>query len=90
MVKLPNGKQVYFRFYDPTVLRQFLPACLSKEAREFFGPVRSFLMETEAELSLLKVTITGEGIQKTVIDLAGIRSDRSAPTHNIVLPSGGP
>ena len=47
MVKLPNGKQVYFRFYDPTVLRLFLPTCLPKEIEEFFGPVKQFLMEAE-------------------------------------------
>ena len=26
-VQLPDGKQVYFRFYDPRVLRVFLPTC---------------------------------------------------------------
>ena len=47
MVKSPSGKQVYFRFYDPTVLRLFLPTCLSKEIEEFFGPVKQILMEAD-------------------------------------------
>ena len=39
------GKALYFRFYDPRVLRQFLPNCTSAELIDFFGPVRYFLME---------------------------------------------
>ncbi len=46
-VKLPDGKQVYFRYYDPRVLRLFLPTCLPEEISQFFGPVKQFLMESE-------------------------------------------
>jgi pSer/pThr/pTyr-binding forkhead associated (FHA) protein len=46
-VKLPDGKQVYFRYYDPRVLRLFLPTCLPEETNRFFGPVKHFLMEGE-------------------------------------------
>src|SRR5262245_37162585 len=28
MVQLPDGKTVYFRFYDPRVLGSYLPTCL--------------------------------------------------------------
>ncbi|HYO74587.1 MAG TPA: DUF4123 domain-containing protein [Archangium sp.] len=33
----------YFRFYDPRVLRVFLPTCLPESKREFFGEVERFL-----------------------------------------------
>lgn len=46
-VKLPDGTQVYFRYYDPRVLRLFLPTCLPEEVSQFFGPVKQFLMEAE-------------------------------------------
>lgn len=35
----------YFRFYDPRVIRTYLPTCTAKECREFFGPIRSIFVE---------------------------------------------
>ena len=46
-VEIEGGKPVYFRFYDPRVLRVYLPTCSDEERREFFGPVRAVLMEGE-------------------------------------------
>jgi len=40
-----EGKGLYFRFYDPRVLKIFLPTCKREELRTFFGPVASFMME---------------------------------------------
>lgn len=36
---------VYFRFYDPRVLRVFLPTCGVRQEDEFFGPIDRFLCE---------------------------------------------
>ncbi len=45
-VKVSNeGKFLYFRFYDPVVLRCYLRNCNLEESRSFFGPVICFLME---------------------------------------------
>ncbi|MEM7155977.1 MAG: DUF4123 domain-containing protein [Myxococcota bacterium] len=44
-VRLPEGREVLFRFYDPRVLRAFLPTCTSKELDDVFGPVEAFLIE---------------------------------------------
>ena len=41
-VSLPDGEKVYFRFYDPRVVQQFLPTCNHAEIREFFGPVQFY------------------------------------------------
>jgi hypothetical protein len=45
MVTTDDGGEVYFRFYDPRVLRVFLPTCTPEEVRQFFGPIRSFWIE---------------------------------------------
>jgi len=45
LVHNEEGEQVYFRFYDPRVLRVFLSTCNREQLREFFGPVRYFLIE---------------------------------------------
>lgn len=47
MVKTEDGVELFFRFYDPRVLRIFLPTCDTKQLKEFFGPVQSFLLEDE-------------------------------------------
>jgi hypothetical protein len=47
LVKTEEGQELYFRFYDPRVLRIFLPTCDEEQLREFFGPVNYFMMEDE-------------------------------------------
>lgn len=46
-VQDPDGKELYFRFYDPRVLPTFLTTCNASEAEQFFGPVRSFCVQGE-------------------------------------------
>lgn len=48
MVRDEAGKKYYFRFYDPRVLRVFLPTCTPREAAMFFGRIRQFLVEGDA------------------------------------------
>lgn len=38
LVKDAQGQDMYFRFYDPRVLRVFLPTCTPEELSDFFGP----------------------------------------------------
>ena len=45
MVKDPAGKQLYFRYYDPRVLRVYLPTCNVSEAATVFGQVARYVLE---------------------------------------------
>ena len=47
MVRNPEGRQVYFRYYDPRVLRVYLPTCNPEETGVIFGPVSSYICEGE-------------------------------------------
>jgi hypothetical protein len=48
LVKTEDGPELYFRFYDPRVLRIFLPTCDAAQLREFFGgAVDYFIAEDE-------------------------------------------
>ncbi|RYD38876.1 MAG: DUF4123 domain-containing protein, partial [Verrucomicrobiaceae bacterium] len=47
IVKGPEGKNLYFRYYDPRVLPTFLPTCEQGQRAEFFGPVNSYLTINE-------------------------------------------
>jgi hypothetical protein len=69
-VKLPDGSQVYFRYYDPRVLRLFLPTCLPEETTQFFGPVKHFLVEAEDPKLALHFTRGPKGPQKKELHLA--------------------
>ncbi len=40
-----SPKKMLFRFYDPRVLRVFLPTCAPKDVSEFFGPITRYLLE---------------------------------------------
>src|SRR4051812_26331407 len=42
-----KGNEFYFRFYDPRVLRNFLPSLTAAEAKQFFGPARRFFVEAD-------------------------------------------
>lgn len=42
IVRDTRGRRLLFRFYDPRVLRAFLPTCKPKELAEFYGPVDEF------------------------------------------------
>ncbi len=53
LVKTEDGEELYFRFYDPRVLRIFLPTCDNGQLKEFFGPVQSFYCEDEDPAFLL-------------------------------------
>ena len=41
------GHRLIFRYYDPRVLRVYLPTCTAEEIETFYGPVKSFVMEGE-------------------------------------------
>ena len=43
----PELEPMYFRFYDPRVLRMFLPTCNDTQLRDFFGGIDFFLAEGE-------------------------------------------
>jgi Domain of unknown function (DUF4123) len=47
MVYDPDGKPMLFRYYDPRVLRLYLPTCTSEELTTIFGPVKWFLLDDD-------------------------------------------
>jgi len=69
-VRLPDGEQVYFRFYDPRVLRIYLPTCLPEEATQFLGPIKRYVMEGEEPDQLWEFTTRGRGAEKRVLALS--------------------
>ncbi|MEM6472766.1 MAG: DUF4123 domain-containing protein, partial [Planctomycetota bacterium] len=58
MVKSPEGKSLYFRYYDPRVLPTFLLSSESAEVASFFGPVGEFIVPSEDGTALTGLSRT--------------------------------
>lgn len=95
-VRDPRGQRMLFRFYDPRVLRTYLPTCSSQELDQFFGPVECFWTEGTNPEHLLELRLDGgKLVQRTISLSAGAnrgagpppRSDRPARTSS-ELPFG--
>lgn len=52
-----TGKKLYFRYYDPRVLRVFLPTCTSEQLRLIFGPITRFDVEASDAAALHRFRI---------------------------------
>lgn len=44
-----EGQEYFFRYYDPRVIRTFLPTCTAGELEEFFGVVDRWIIEDKDE-----------------------------------------
>jgi hypothetical protein len=64
MILDEQGQQVYFRYYDPRVLRRFLPSCQLEETHRFFGPIQRFYLEGDTACDLLVFTVDQSGLKK--------------------------
>ena len=48
-----DGRKLIFRWYDPRVLRMYLPTCHTDELRTVFGPIEGFYCEAQESSMLL-------------------------------------
>jgi hypothetical protein len=70
VVEDETGQEFFFRYYDPRVLRAYLPTCTAEEVREFFGPITSWCIEGEDPAVALVLEAGSEGVVQTEIPLA--------------------
>lgn len=71
VVKDEEDQEFFFRFYDPRVLRVYLPTCTPEDAREFFGPISAMLAEGDEGETLMRFTpVKGAPVQVTESPLA--------------------
>lgn len=70
-VRGPDGKVLYFRYYDPRILRVYLPTCTPLETKTVFGPVTEFLVEGEDGGELLRFAAASGEADPTRFPLNG-------------------
>ena len=62
-----NANSMVFRFYDPRVLREFLPTCNPGELRTFFGNVDTFFADAGDAKKLVKLSLDGTQLKQTEV-----------------------
>jgi hypothetical protein len=60
----PSGKPLLFRYYDPRVLRVYLPICNAEELATIFGPIDSYLLEDEDPLVMLRYRLASGSLKQ--------------------------
>ncbi len=68
----PGGKPLVFRYYDPRVLRVFLPTCSALQLDQLFGPIESIATEDAGRAKLLEFRLdeARQRLENSVIELA--------------------
>ncbi|PTL79435.1 DUF4123 domain-containing protein [Vitiosangium sp. GDMCC 1.1324] len=69
LVRTEQGKELFFRYYDPRVLRVYLPTCTAQEVQQMFGPVRSFFAEGEDGASLVQYAMRAAAQQLSPLEV---------------------
>ena len=72
MVFSPEGKPLYFRYYDPRVLRVYLPTCNVEEMRTVFGPIINYVVEAENPEQLVRFSIGRDAPLKEEMEIQNI------------------
>ena len=68
VVKDEKGQDFFFRYYDPRVVRTFLPTCTSSELRIFFGPISRILCRPDNVSTLSTYTSHHQSLTINIID----------------------
>lgn len=58
VVEKGGGETLYFRFYDPRILRAFLPSCMPEQVSRFFGPILQILIEAAEADAILRFGVS--------------------------------
>jgi len=66
-VRDERGRRLLFRWYDPRVLRVYLPTCTAAELGEMFGPVERLFAEAEGAAELTSFRRTGVTLETLAI-----------------------
>lgn len=78
-----TGKKFFFRFWDPRVLRMYLPTCIPIELRALFGPVERYCMEGEDPGELLEFELDDLELKQQAVPLTPAPPAPPAPASAI-------
>ena len=70
IVRGPRGNRMLFRYYDPRVLRAYLPTCLADELQSVFGPIECFWTEGESAGAMLQFRVERSKLAAKTLSLS--------------------
>ncbi len=81
-VRDPGGQRLLFRYYDPRILRTYLPTCTSQELEYVFGPIECFMSEGKVAENLTECRFDrGKLVQRTISLNAGASRGTDPPSR---------
>ncbi|MBZ5684671.1 MAG: DUF4123 domain-containing protein [Acidobacteriia bacterium] len=69
IVRDERGNRLAFRYYDPRVLRVYLPTCVTAELRTVFGPIECFWTVGENPETMLEFRFRERQLEPRTISL---------------------
>jgi hypothetical protein len=57
-----DGRRLLFRYYDPRVLRAYLPTCTPAETSFVFGPITAWIVEAEDATGVVEFVRSPSGL----------------------------
>lgn len=73
-VRDPRGRTLLFRYYDPRVLRTYLPTCRVDELEQVFGPIDAIVAEGEGGEVALRYTFDGVKLHTRAHPVNGVEA----------------
>lgn len=64
-----TGRPLRFRYYDPRVLRTYLPTCNAEELATVFDPVTSYLLEDADPDTMLRFQMASGSVKQKKIPI---------------------
>jgi len=69
IVRNERGKRLAFRYYDPRVLRVYLPTCTISELRTVFGPIECWWTEGESPERIVELCFRDRVLEERAVAL---------------------
>jgi hypothetical protein len=72
-----DGRRLFFRYYDPRVLRLYLPTCTEDELAAVFGPIQRFSLEAADRTRLIEHAVKHGRLTTAAVEVVGSGENRS-------------
>jgi hypothetical protein len=69
VVRDHKGRRLLFRYYDPRVLRVYLPTCWPAELEMVFGPVKAYVVEGADSGRAIQYRLSDTGLVEKAVNL---------------------
>jgi hypothetical protein len=89
-VRDPRGRKLLFRYYDPRVLRVFLPTCDASELDQMYGPIKAYWTESPEPDQVIEFRRGRLGLEVSNLKIVGARAAFTSEEEDLpaaVLPA---